>query len=231
MNVQIGPVPGLAKFLERHPMVTVSGDLSEPGLHFGNRRIIVGNPELEVRGLIELMDNNPLVCAQTASVPDPGSTLALIALEPLIRANLLVEDPTLSFSFPVDEALVQRFLNAAGWHGSAAMGIADLGVSPALGLLCLAVIESPPNPADIGGLYDEAYGRSFFVQRKDTTLTASMVLGGPKAAFSFRVQRDEPHSLISVSVISDPEGKCAGGQLVHMFNVMAGFEETLGLEG
>ena len=85
----------LLSFLRSHPHVKEVVEGGGPGLRFWQgpwaRSIEVGNPSLEVAGLVELMDNNPLVCADVASVPDPASTLTLIAIGPLIRAGLLVE--------------------------------------------------------------------------------------------------------------------------------------------
>lgn len=63
------------------------------------RRIEADRPDLPVKGLIELMDNNPIVCADEMSVPGPASTLALIALGPLLRAGAPLEPPSIAFSF------------------------------------------------------------------------------------------------------------------------------------
>src|SRR5215218_131169 len=91
--------PRLLELLRNHPRVAEVTTSDEPCLAFHqgpwNRRVLSGDPTPALAGLVELMDNNPLVCADEASVPDPASTLALIALGPLIRAGLLVESATM----------------------------------------------------------------------------------------------------------------------------------------
>ena len=45
-----------------------------------SRQIVVGDASIEAGGLVELADNNPMVCADIVGVPGPVATLALIAL-------------------------------------------------------------------------------------------------------------------------------------------------------
>jgi N-acetyl-gamma-glutamylphosphate reductase len=48
--------------------------------------------------------------------------------------------------------------------------------------------------------------------------------------YRLRVTPNDNASLLTIQVLADRDGKCGAAQVVHMMNVMAGFEETLGLE-
>jgi N-acetyl-gamma-glutamylphosphate reductase len=56
-----------------------------------------------------------------------------------------------------------------------------------------------------------------------------LVAGKPFSAYRLRVVPDEPNSLLTVRLLSDPLGKCGAAQVVHAMNVMCGFEESLGI--
>lgn len=193
-----------------------------------------------LRGLVELMDNNPMVCADSMSVPDPGSTLALIALGPLIRAGLLVEAPTLVYSFEPDPELIESYLENEGWEGGATVANAgqNLGEVLALRAICAVSTPSPVDDADpmafseFDELFEEAYGRSFFVRRDETSAwDTALVSGQPHAVFRLSIGPDTPTSLLTVQVMADRNGKAGAAQIVHAMNVMAGFEESLGCAG
>jgi len=85
----------LEAILLGHPaLLMLDEPAATPGvIEFGRRaqwrRLSLGLGPSPVRGLIELIDNNPLVCADDASAPGAIATLALIALGPLARAGLI----------------------------------------------------------------------------------------------------------------------------------------------
>jgi N-acetyl-gamma-glutamylphosphate reductase len=94
----------------------------------------------------------------------------------------------------------------------------------------IAAIQTPPRLQDIDDLYEERFGRSFFVQRQDSgDWDVKLVLGTQNAVYRLRIAPDEPQSLLTIQVMADENGKCGAGALVHAMNVMAGFEESLGL--
>jgi len=196
------------------------------------RRLVIGPPApLAVGGLVELMDNNPLVCADEASVPDPAATLGLIALGPLIRAGLMVEPPVLQFSFEVDFQPLAAEIAAWGWDGEIIATAEAQELGDVLSLNALVEIDTPADWNAIDDLFHESYGRSFFVRESaggdwDTQLVA----GKPWAVYRLRITPDEPRSLLTIQVMADRDGKCGSAQAIHAFNVMAGFEESLGLE-
>ncbi|HMS56410.1 MAG TPA: hypothetical protein PKA27_13505 [Fimbriimonadaceae bacterium] len=220
--------------MRHHPEVEVVGtsDAAEIEWHQGtwHRKVRFGDIATEIKGLIELMDNNPLVCTDEASVPDAASTLALIAVGPIIRAGILFETPSLLYSFDVEGNGVDSFLATEGWSDGATVGHAPQDFGGVLALTAVCAIETPPSLDDIDLIYDEAYGRSFFVRRdEESEWHASLVLGRPHAAYRLRISPDEPHSLLTVQVMADSQGKCGAAQLVHMMNVMCGFEESVGI--
>lgn len=226
----------VVKILARHPHIAEVREGGGPGLRFwqGNwaREVSSGRLHLEVAGLVELMDNNPLVCADRASVPDASSTLALIALGPLIRAGLLAESPTFITNAPTDEDRVSAFLSKEGWAAGIVCRQEEQELGSVYAGTIIAEIVTPDRLDDLDDLYEEAYGRSFYVRRDETSpWDIERVHGKALALFRMRISVDQPHSLLTVQVMADKNGKCGAAQLVHAMNVMAGFEETLGIDG
>ena len=225
--------PRLLSFLRAHPHVKEVVEGGGPGVRFQqgtwNRSVVIGDPSLEVAGLVEIMDNNPLVCADTASVPDAASTLTLIAIGPLVRAGLLVEAPTDMTNFPANEDLIAQFLAKEGWNSGVTYHCEPVDFGPVLVASCIAAIKTPDRLEDIDDLYEEFFGRSFFVHRCDDGWDVGLVHGKNHAAFKMQISADSPNSLLSIQVMADKDGKCGAAQVVHCMNVMAGFEETLGI--
>lgn len=218
------------RLLLNHPEVEVSFVPGVNGIAFGDRTVVVCPQDAL---LVELSDNNPLVCADKVTVPDPAGTLALIALGPLIRAGLINTEPSLLFSFPVDDQVVRQSLQGFGLGGEISLVDNPEGRGPVLALT--AMVEIPA--ADIGPegclldvLYEEAYGRSFFVSRSEEgDWNPESVRNQPQALFRLRMTEYEPNSLLTIMVMADENGKCGAAQLVHVMNVMCGFEESLGI--
>lgn len=226
--------PRLLALLRSHPRVESVREADCEGIRFHvgqwHRQVVQGRPEIGLAGLVELMDNNPLVCADEASVPDCGSTLALIALGPLIRAGLLAEAATMLTSREADEGLVSNFLALEGWTGGITLDSQPLDLGTAVAATVIAAIHTPDRVEDLDDLYGEAYGRSFFVRRdEDSVWDTALVVGKPHALYRLRLAEDQPQSLLTVQVMADEHGKCGQAQLVHCMNVMAGFEETVGV--
>jgi N-acetyl-gamma-glutamylphosphate reductase len=221
----------LRALLEAHPFVQVQSfeGSSDPRIEFdtGRKRVAYqGKADTEFYGLTELMDNNPLVCADQASMTGHEATLALIALGPLAKAELLLDPPAIAFNFgsespeEVDDALATE-----GWVGGAAVATAD-GTPTILAAECMANIRVPGSREDVDALYAECFGRSFFVRESDTP-------PNPKDAFGTYTitldERGDGTALAKVVSASAAEAKCGAGGLVHLFNVMCGFEESLGV--
>lgn len=255
IQANCGPVADLERNLKSHPFAQVLGTV-EAGEPFPNsllpqtlpfpergflaleftqgdwhRRICVGRPE-GLFGLTELMDNNPMVCADELSVPDPASTLALIALGPLIRAGLLIESPTLLYNFrDFNPDIVEAFLRGEGWAKGATFALAEEDLDSALALRAICLVKTESELGDeIDEQFDECYGRSFFIRNEeDSEWHVNLVRGLPHAAYRLGISPGSPHSLLTVQVMADRNGKCGASQVVHAMNVMAGFEECLGI--
>lgn len=226
--------PCLLSLLRKHPHVSQVEEIPRDDLRFRQgdwqRTIVIGRPECDVAGLVELMDNNPLVCADIVSVPDPASTLALIALGPLVRAGLLAEAPTMLLNVDAETDLVNAFLAKEGWLEGVTVASETMDFGSVVAATVIAAIQTPERLQDLDDLYGEFYGRSFFVRRdEDSDWDTKLVTGQPHAVFRLRIAPDQPHSLLTVQVMADGEGKCGAAQVIHCMNVMAGFEETLGI--
>ena len=233
LRVRCADDPGLKARLSSHPCVELDPNPSSAALEFDqghwHRTLEVG-AQTGLRGLVELMDNNPLVCADSFSVPDPGATLALIAFGPLVRAGLIVERPSLVASFDLDADLIDNYLADAAWELGVSSHFEDQPIGSVVALNAFALIETPQNMDDVDALYEEAFGRSFYVRRmEEGDWDIDLVEGKAHAAYRLRVTQGDPHSLLTIQVMADREGKIGAGQIVHAMNVMAGFEESLGV--
>lgn len=229
--------PILARLLAGHPEVKVGDQSPSPAntLEWDQdgwqRRLLVGDQVADVRGLVELMDNNPLVCADTACVPSPVATLVTLALGPVVRAGLVQAEPAIHLAQPTDQPEdVQWHLENLGYKGGAFLGVeeADFGRV----LVANAMVEIPlmDDYADIDDLFDEAYGRSFYIHRIDEEeWDTKLVDAKPFAAYRLRLTPGEATALLTVQTMSDRDGKCGACQTLHAFNVMCGFEESLGI--
>lgn len=223
----------LARLLESHPAV-VFNDVVSSGLEFWqgdwNRKLEIWAPGGEVFGLPELMDNNPLVCADNVSLPPPASTLALTALGPLFRAGLVLEPPVVQTNAPLGEFDTDGWWETLGWTGGVDIVSEARDMGTVLSAQAMAVVSTLDDWDAIDSLYEEAYGRTYYVRLDDThEWHASLVENKPHAVYRIRLTPDEPNSLITVQVMADRNGKCGAAQMVHTFNVMAGFEEFLGI--
>jgi len=232
------PAPALP-WLRGHPGVRLSPAIeTTPNLRFRQgdweREISIGEPSVNPSGLIELIDNNPLVCADYVSVPDPWSALALIAFGPLARASMLPESPVLisSLDDPKDPELVRAFLLAMGGPDGGALQSEPGDLGSVVAATGWAVIPTPERMDDLDDLYTEAYGRSFFIHEADDDHWAPDVVQNTSMAY-YKLAiapTEEPSCLIRIQVLADVKGKLGAAQLIHALNVMVGFEESLGLD-
>ncbi len=226
----------LCRLLAGHPRVELSSTPSDEGVLVfresgKERRVFFGGTGGEIVGLVETMDNNPMVCAGSVRVPTADSTLALIALSPLVRAGLVCDEPAVAFSFEPGCSDLEEQMALVGLVGPVAahVDVQDLGTVFSANVM--AEIPGGIGPDDVADLFFESYGRSFFVRsfigaEWDTELVA----GKPWAATRLRITPGEGNSLVTVQVMADRDGKCGAAQVVHAMNVMCGFEESLGLE-
>jgi len=215
-------------------MIELVEGVSEDRLEFWqgdwHRRIVDHAVEGAPFGLMELMDNNPLVCAETVRVPSPGATLALIALGPIVRAGILAEPPAVIASFPITDAEVSEALDTVGWHYGAMVTSGDVDLGSVRGLNVIAAIHAPEDLSELDAIYAEAYGRSFFVVRdEDSEWMPRIAEGRSEALYRLRITPGSEVSLLTIQTFADINGKIGAGQVIHTMNVMAGLEETLGV--
>ncbi len=238
----------LRQALERHPLVRVQGFevATWPHVEFRRdtwiREVWQGHPFLDgPYGLPELMDNNPLICADRASCPGRSATLALIALGPLARAGLIRLKPSCVFSFESEPEggqggvssyeEVEKALETVGWSGGVICAGDPVDYGGVLLASCFSEVGPGVTEEEIKALYDEIFGRSFFVRRVEVwdEGVVEEVRGKPFALYYVALHSGGGGSVLRVQVSADAEGKAGGDQLVHMMNIMAGFEEDLGL--
>lgn len=221
----------MAEALSRHPHVEPTDTLVS-GLRFvqdgrWHREVTVGDPTMEVCGLIELMDNNPMVCADRVGVPGPVATLALIALGPLARAGLLRDEPVMVINREMPEEPLTEWLTTAGFAPEVLLNHEPVETGTVLVASVMTVLD-PIDGRQLLDLYDEAYARSVFVRRvSGGSWDHVAVQGQPFAYYRVTQQSDDDGAFVKIQVMADLDGKLGAAQLVHAMNVMAGFEESL----
>lgn len=206
--------PELDHLLAIHPGFSVT----ESGTGFWqdrwHREVRVGDLSADWAGLVELCDNNPMVCADSFSVPGPFSTLALIALGPFIRAGILEGTPRLEFRGEGENPA--PWLSAWGWDGPL-----EWVASPSLdeSWSVSAHLDSSGSWEDVEELMDESYSRSFFVRRDP----GKILPGDPHAHYQITARPGG----FSIEVRAWRHGKLGAAQVMHAMNVMCGFEESV----
>lgn len=225
--------PGLSEILGRHPFVREFALHDVEDYVFTDetwrRRIVIGARPSVVGGLVEIVDNNPMVCADVFAVPDPLATLGLIALAPLVRAGILADQPAILSSFEADPADLETHLAELGWSDGVVGQSEPTDLGTVLAANVFAPISHLDDWGDLDALYDEAYGRSFFVRPASTEWDTQSVAGTPYAQYDLRLTPGDDSALLTIRVMADRHGKCGATQVVHAMNIMAGFEESLGL--
>lgn len=226
--------PTVLAALRTHPKVSEVREGTHEGLLFAQgswqREVGLGRHDWPHYGLVELIDNNPLVCADRFSAPSPVATLASVGLAPLAHAGLLVESPTILTNVDEDEAGIERVLRDAGWDEGATLSCQPQDLQGVVAATMIAAIRTPEDLNEIDALYEERFARSFFVRREEETdWQVGLVKGQPFALYRLRIAADEPHSLLTIQAMADLRGKAGGLALVHAMNVMAGLEESLGI--
>lgn len=229
--------PHVHALLERHPGVILTADAPphpQNGFAFRQgtwqRAVHCADASTDPYGLVELMDNNPMVCADTVSIPGDAATLALIGLGPLIRAGLLAADPVVQLSFDPYHPDLEAGIHAWGWPGDTLVNVQTQDMGTVLAANIFAEIHAQDDWSVIDELFNESYSRSFYVlPAPDGEWSATRVEGQPHALYRLRLTPDEPNGLLTIQVMADRNGKAGAAQLVHAANVMAGFEESLGI--
>jgi len=227
--------PLVRSLLAQHPKVRRVEEGTSTGIEFQQgswlREVLAGNSLADLRGLVELMDNNPIVCADSLAVPSPAATLAMVALGPLASASLIADVPTIVTNVAADDE-VAAYLATAGWDEGAILHHEPVDLGSVVAATIMVPIQTPEDLDEIDALYAERFGRSFFVQRdEESEWDPQLVRGTPRAVYRIRIAPENPISLLTIRVLADTNGKAGATQLVHAMNVMAGYEESLGVAG
>jgi len=219
----------LAHLLAHHPYLSVDEEIgSGVEFHKGDwaRQVRQGDPECDLYGLVELMDNNPLVCANQLSVPSAAATLALITAGPALRAGVAVDEVMFASSLP-EASDLERALSAYGsplWSWSQ-IAPADESVEMASALIPVGDAQ------ELAVLYEEAFARSFYIRLMQTgdSWQPDDVRHRPYAHLQLRVTEGDGGALLNAVAMADRNGKLGASQLIHALNVMCGFEESAGI--
>lgn len=201
----------------------------------GERRIgVAEGPPTGLFGLTELVDNNPLVCSDRFAVLDAAETLLHIGLAPLLQAGLVTHSISMMTNQEIDQDEAEARLGTL--YGLApdalAVHVEPVDLGSVASATILIPIRTPEDLEEIDALFEECYGRSYFVRRwEDGEWDTKDVAGQPHALYRLRISPEEGTSLLTVLVMADLQGKAGAAQMVHALNIMDGWEETLGIVG
>jgi len=196
----------------------------------GQRIIHFDSPELEVAGVVELMDNNPLVCGYEVSLPSEPYVLPVLAIAPLIQADLLADEPAIHTNLDGEAETLERWLRAHGGTHDVIFSFEPIDLDGVVATTVFAPIKKLDDPSELDQLFAEKYERSFFVRRDETSdWDTSLVKGHPTARFRLRLSVGEDRDLLTIQLMADQARKLGWGRFLHAFNVMNGFEESLGI--
>lgn len=231
-SVTCPPGSSLWKLLTQHPMVTKleAGDSFTFDSVGGWRRTVSeGAYHAEVFGLVELIDNNPMICADEVSVPSPASTLSLIALGPISQAGLIQGEVVVHINvLPTEEEFLSA-LASIGCSAPITVGVDEVDLEGVYACSAIIPVSDEMTLSDVEDIFHEVYDRTFYVRRA-TEWHVKEVLGHPWAAYSLHLgEGNEGETLLTVRVMADKSGKCGAAQMIHAFNVMAGYEESTGI--
>lgn len=226
--------PRTIELLRQHPRIKAVEEDGETGLRFicgdWRRTIRVGDTRAPIYGLVETIDNNPLVCADVISIPSPTSTLALIGLAPLATAAILSDSPMMIVNAETDPNEIDEALTLMGANVSVGVHVESMDLDGVLAATIMIAVNSEIGIAEICDLYRERYERSFYIREfAGDTWQPELVRRTPFAAYRLAMADDYPESLLTVRVLADLSGKAGAAQAVHAMNVMCGFEESLGI--
>jgi hypothetical protein len=231
IHLQAPADPGLRRLLSGRPEIDLDpAPLDSPRLVWdqdGWRRTIhIGPPRpLGQAGLLELMDNNPLVCADEASTPPPAAALALAAFGPIWQAGLALDEPAFESS---SDAQLRPWLETVQFSGDFLHE--SRGSHHDLESLNLFLpIRNPGHWSDLDDLYREAYGGAFSVEEWGEGDEPALAPESPMLAYRLRITPGEDESLFTVQTAGRRDGRLGPAQAVQMLNVMCGWEECLGL--
>lgn len=237
MTVKILRYPeSLLQALQCHPGIDLSGAVDGASLEFHTNRdrsvaIASGAQSLpEIGGLVELMDNNPLVCADHAWVPDEATTLLLAAFGPIALSGLVLEAPSVLTNAPIVAEAIESGLESIGWSQGVTLAAVPDDMGDVYALTCLAKVSAPDDWEELDDIYEERYQKALYIRRDETSdWTPDLVRAKNEIVYRLRLTLGEGEGLLSIMVIGDRLGRCGPKAAIHMLNVMAGFEESLGI--
>jgi hypothetical protein len=185
----------------------------------------------ELGGLVELMDNNPLVCADHAWVPDATTTLLLAAFGPIALSGLVLEAPSVLTNAPISPEAIERGLDSIGWTQGVTLAAVPDDMGDVYALTCLAKVSQPEEWDELDDIYEERYQKALYIRRDESSeWTPELVRGKNEIIYRLRLTLGEGEGLLSIMVLGDRNGKCGPKSAIHMMNVMCGFEESLGID-
>lgn len=231
IRVQAPDSASLRVLLQAHPGVDLEpspgpeGRISWEQGSWRRTISLAEEPEGEF-GLAELMDNNPLVCADHAAVPPPAAALALAALGPIWQSGLICGEPAFDMSQDAD---LGPWLKSIQFEGEFTVSARPDDLDGIAALNLFVPIKNPSQWSDLDTLYDEAYGGSFYVRRHDGDWSTAAALGSPAVLYSLRISPGDGESLLTVQTMCDLDFGLRSARAVHLFNIMCGFEECLGI--
>lgn len=226
ITIQSSGDPKFEELIQNHPRFDYREGLPDR-IEFDSRMILLSGDPVEPFGLIELMDNNPLVCANVASLPPSDATLMLMALGPMFRAGLPIEPPVFRTTAPKSSSSLTKWLDTPN-----EIPVDYESVEPSDWLFghAICLVKNVVDWREIDNLYADSYDRTFYVSVvPDIRTEVKKNQFSPNGFVQLTMTPGEDESLISIHVAGHKNGKCGACQKLQMLNIMCGLEEFLGI--
>jgi len=117
-----------------------------------------------------------------------------------------------------------------GWHEGIDLQTKPFGRGTVATLEATTHLSGPADQSEVVDLYEEAFGRSFFVRQWEGGMwDERLVERRPYAVYALAHADTSDSARVELRVMADVNGKCGAAQAVHALNVMCGLEECLGI--
>jgi len=180
-----------------------------------SREIVENRSGLHPRGLLELIDNNPLICADHFSLPRADFVALLIAVGPAMQNGMIANLSSIesnSFTFVENNDV---FASELGWRLSPSVALIPTQ-DPAFTIT--GILKPEVTHGDFLSLYIERYSRSPLIHFYETSQNGYLVkIGLPS------------ENTVCVTVYCNNPQLCFADYVVFAMNVMCGYEDSLGL--
>lgn len=216
------PAP-VASLLRHHPRIEKVIVADSPIVRFTTRgwkrELHIGNSQCYVRGVPELIDNNPIVCCDEFSLPSPFAHALSLVAGPMSLSGIPTLVQAVASNLSSNNESDKAFLEDIYLDTTRTLLTDRAGTESDI-LEAVLRIPEDIHLEEIIAIFRQRYDGAFLISGES--------LPFPGATFSLaKWNLDE--GTFTVRIDSPVNGKFGAAGQVHALNVMMGYDEGLGL--